>query len=127
MPRTEKSATTKLFSKEDDKDARKFIVRNVANDLFSLALGPRSHYYGVIGLEQRKAKKIYPWIMDGMLDHLIMKLKKSKMKGVTICESQVIHVLQANTTDDHEEQEEKAETIGVLTGGRPTGSTIEAS
>jgi hypothetical protein len=36
---------------------------------------------------------------------------------------QVIRVLQANATEEQEE----AETIGVLTGGRPTGSTIEAS
>jgi hypothetical protein len=40
MLTTRKSATTQL-SKED-KDARKFIVRNVANDLFSLVKGPRS-------------------------------------------------------------------------------------
>jgi hypothetical protein len=63
MPRTEKSATTKLL--KEDKDARKFIFRNVA--LFSLAQGPRSHYYGVIGRERRKAKNIYPWTTDGML------------------------------------------------------------
>jgi hypothetical protein len=51
-----------------------------------------------------------------------MKLKKSKMKGVAIRELQEIRVLQANATD---EEQEEAETIGVLTGGRgrPTGST----
>jgi hypothetical protein len=34
----------KQLSKED-KDARKFIFRNVADDLFSLVQGPRSQYY----------------------------------------------------------------------------------
>jgi hypothetical protein len=38
----------KQLSKED-KDARKFVVRNVADDLFSLVQGPRSQYYEVLG------------------------------------------------------------------------------
>jgi hypothetical protein len=34
---------------KEDKDARKCIVRNVDNDLFSLMQGPRSqYYYGVL-------------------------------------------------------------------------------
>jgi hypothetical protein len=38
----------KQISKED-KDARKFVVRNVADDLFSLVQGPRSQHYEVLG------------------------------------------------------------------------------
>ena len=108
------STTTKLS--KQDKDARKFIVRNVANDLFSLAQGPRSRYYGVIGVERRKAKNIYPWITDGMLDHQIKKLKKSQKKGAAIRE------LGANAVEQHETIDDGRRT----SGGRPTGSTIDA-
>jgi hypothetical protein len=60
MSTTRKSATTELS--KQDKDARKCFVRNFANDQFSLVQGPRSQYYGVIGIERWKDKNIYPWI-----------------------------------------------------------------
>ena len=119
-----------MFSKsktvsEDFKDARKFIVRNVANDLFSLIQGPRSQYYGVLGLERRKAKNIYPWLTDGMLDHQIKKLKKSQKKGVAIRE------LAANTPVDQQlvsdlQEREAINKLCTSIGGRPAGSTIDA-
>jgi hypothetical protein len=45
------------------------IVMNGANELFSLMQGTRKQHYGVIGPEQRRAKHIYSWIPDAMLDH----------------------------------------------------------
>jgi hypothetical protein len=113
--------TTTKLSKQD-KDARKFIVRNVANDLFSLVQAPRSQWYGVIGVERRKAKNIYPWITDGMLDHQIRKLKKSQKKGVSIRE------LEANDAVEQHEEHKTVNDDAALrtTGGRPTGSTVDA-
>jgi hypothetical protein len=106
--------TSKSQLSKEDKAARNFIVRSVAKDLFSLLQGPRKQYYGVIGLERRKARNIYPWLTDGMLDHQLMKLKKSQKIGVAIRE------LQPNATVDWE-------AIPRPTGGRPTGSTIDSS
>jgi hypothetical protein len=102
---------TKL-SKED-KDARKVIAKNIANDLFSLVQGPRSQYYGVIGKERRKARNIYPWLTDGMLDHQLKKLKQSQKKGVAIRDLQLLN--------------EAAIDNAPRTGGRPSGSTTDAS
>jgi hypothetical protein len=116
--------TTTKLSKQDN-DARKFIVRNVANNLFSLVQAPRSQWYGVIGVERRKAKNIYPWTTDGMLDHQIKKLKKSQKKGVAIRE------LEANAVEQHQTINNIIhETINndglCTTGGRPTDSTNDA-
>jgi hypothetical protein len=118
---------TKL-SKED-KDARNFIVRNVANDMFSLIQGPRSHYYGVIGCERRKARNIYPWLTDGMLDHQLKKLKKSHKRGVAIRELQMNAAVEdpAQELVSHHLPVVVAQEGGVLrTAGRPTGSTVDA-
>lgn len=82
---------------KEDKDARKCIVRNVANDLFSLVQGPRSSYYGVIGIERRKAMNIYPWLtgefVTDMLQYAIRSeknnenLKQRYQEGRTLKES----------------------------------------
>jgi hypothetical protein len=112
---------------KEDKDARNFIVRNVANDLFSLLQGPRSQYYGVIGCERRKARNIYPWLTDGMLDHQLKKLKRSQKKGVAIRELQANATVadQQRVSDQHDM--EAMNNILRSTGGRPTGSTNDAS
>jgi hypothetical protein len=112
----------KQLSKED-KDARKFIVRNVADDLFSLVQGPRSQYYGVLGHERRKARNIYPWLTDGMLDHQLKKLKKIQKRGVAF------GALQANTTVDPLLicDLQSIASDAARTAGRPAGSTTDAS
>jgi hypothetical protein len=112
---------TKL-SKED-KDARKVIAKNIANDLFSLVQGPRSQYYGVIGKERRKARNIYPWLTDGMLDHQLKKLKQSQKKGVAIRDLQLLHEAAIDLQLLHEAAIDNA----PRTGGRPSGSTTDAS
>jgi hypothetical protein len=61
--RSKAIAATNKLTKEDS-DARKLILRNVAN--------------GVIGLERRRARNIYPWMTGGMLDHQLMKLKRNQ-------------------------------------------------
>ena len=63
--------------------------------------GTMKQCYGVIGLEPRRTKNIYPWITDGMLYHQMKKLKKSQKKGVAIRE------LGANAVVQHETIEEK--------------------
>jgi hypothetical protein len=112
----------KQLSKED-KDVRKFIVRNVADDLFSLVQGPRSQYYGVLGHERRKARNIYPWLTDGMLDHQLKKLKKIQKRGVAF------GALQANTTVDPLLicDLQSIASDAARTAGRPAGSTTDAS
>jgi hypothetical protein len=102
---------------KEDKDARKFIVRNVANDLFSLVQGPRSQYYGVLSRERRKARNIYPWLTDGMLNHQIMKLKEIQKQGAAA------RALHANPMEDPQ----LISSLRRSTGGRPAGSTIDAS
>jgi hypothetical protein len=49
-----RSATTQATTKQskEHKDARKLIVMNVTNELFSLMQGTRKQCYGVIGLER---------------------------------------------------------------------------
>jgi hypothetical protein len=122
MP-TRKSSTTEATEKltKEDNDARKLIVRNVANDLFSLMQGTRKQCYGVIGLERCRAKNIYPWITDGMLDHHIRIFRKSQKKGVAMRE------IQATATIDQLVTDLQADAAGNQTAaGRPTGSTVEA-
>ena len=123
MPPTGKTKTTTTQLSKEDKDARKFIVRNVANDLFSLIEGPRSQYYGVVGLERRKAQNIYPWITDGMLDHQLKKLRKISRNGVANRELQANAIVDQLVIADLE-----AATINnrLTAVGRPTGSTVEA-
>jgi hypothetical protein len=115
------AATNKLT--KEDKDARKLILRNVAFDLFSLMQGTRKQCYGVIGLERRRARNIYPWITGGMLDHQLKKLKRIQKKEVTIRGLQAIA-----TIDDQLVSDLQAEAIANRApGGRPKGSTVEAS
>jgi hypothetical protein len=125
---TSKSSTkeaTKKLTKEDN-EARKLILRNVANDLFSLMQGTRKQCYGVIGLERRRAKNIYPWITDGMLDHQIKKLRKVQKRGAAIREFEA--TVQATATIDQLVADLQVDAEGNQTAvGRPTGSTVEAS
>ena len=120
---TRKRSTTEATNKltKENNEARKLILRNVANALFSLMQGTRKQCYGVIGLERRRAKNIYPWITDGMLDHQIKKLKKSQKKGVAIRE------FQATVTIDQLVADLQVDAASNRTAaGRPHGSTVEA-
>jgi hypothetical protein len=124
--RSKAIAATNKLTKEDS-DARKLILRNVANELFSLMQGTRKQCYGVIGLERRRARNIYPWMTGGMLDHQLMKLKRNQAKGVA-----VNGLLAIATIDLSDLQAEATEAINnnrtpPAPGGRPTGSTVEAS
>jgi hypothetical protein len=60
MPTRRRSSTTEATNKltKEDKIARKLILRNVANELFSLMQGTRKQCYGVISLERRCTKNI---------------------------------------------------------------------
>jgi hypothetical protein len=121
---TRKRSTTEATNKltKENNEARKLILRNVANELFSLMQGTRKQCYGVIGLERRRAKNIYPWITDGMLDHQIKKLKKSQKKGVAIRDLQ-----QATVTIDQLVTDLRVDAASNQTAaGRPHGSTVEA-
>ncbi len=121
---TRKRSTTEATNKltKENNEARKLILRNVANELFSLMQGTRKQCYGVIGLERRRAKNIYPWITDGMLDHQIKKLKKSQTKGVAIRDLQ-----QATVTIDQLVTDLRVDAASNQTAaGRPHGSTVEA-
>jgi hypothetical protein len=109
------------LSKEDE-EARKFVVRNVANDLFSLLQGPRSQHCGVLGHERHKARNICPWLTDGVLDHQLKTLKKIQMKRLAV------RVLEANAPVDQQLISDlQLFSDGPRTGGRPTGSTIDAT
>ena len=121
---TRKRSTTEATNKltKENNEARKLILRNVANALFSLMQGTRKQCYGVIGLERRRAKNIYPWITDGMLDHQIKKLKKSQKKGVAIRD-----LKKATVTIDQLVAELQGDAASNRTAaGRPHGSTVEA-
>jgi hypothetical protein len=132
MSTRRRSSTTEATNKltKEDKDASDLILRNVANELFSLCRelennpmqGTRKQCYAVIGVEQRRAKNIYQWITGGMFDHQLMKLKRNQKKGVAI------HGLHSIATIDQLVSDLKAEAITNRTpGGRPTGSTVKAS
>jgi hypothetical protein len=121
MPTRRSSPTTEVTNKltKEDKDARKLILRNVARELFSIMQGTRKQCYGVIGLERRRAKNIYPWISDGMLDHQVAKLRRIQKNAVIVRGLQAIETM--------EELQEEIMTANRTHGGRPTGSTVEAS
>jgi hypothetical protein len=92
---------------KEDKDASKFIVQ-----------GSRSQYYGVLSREPRKARNIYPWLTDEMLNHQIMKLKKIQKQGVAV------RALHANVRVDLQLISGLFSSTGNRpTGGRPTRST----
>ena len=63
----------------------------------------------MIGEERRKARTIYPWLTDGMLDHQLKMLKKIQGKGVAVQE------LQANVRVDPDLIYDLLSTMG----GRP--------
>jgi hypothetical protein len=90
----------------------------VANELFSLMQGPRKQCYRVIGLARHRTKNIYLWITDDMLDHQLVKLKHNQRNQVAICGLQAIATI---------DQLQAEAIINRTPGGRPTGSTIEAS
>jgi hypothetical protein len=97
---------------KEDKDAREFVDKNGANDLFFIVQGPRLQCCRVIGHERRKARNICPWLTDGMLDCQLEKLKQSQTKGVTIRD------LQAN---------EVAINNVLRACSRPSGRTMDTS
>jgi hypothetical protein len=115
------SQTTNKLSKED-KDARKPIVMNAANDMFSLMQGSRKQRYGVIRLEWRKAKNIYPWITNGMLDHQLKKLKNNQKKGGAIRGLQAIATIDQFVSDLQAEEAIINRTPGVA--GQPAAPSM---
>jgi hypothetical protein len=121
--RSKAIAATNKLTKEDS-DARKLILRNVANELFSLMQGTRKQCYGVIGLERRRARNIYPWMTGGMLDHQLMKLKRNQAKGVAV--NGLLAIATIDLSDLQAEAINNNRTPPAP-GGRPTGSTVEAS